>query len=104
MMFGAGIFAIVILVGGLRSYIRWTEIQYFGEIIEIKDGDFLIKTGEDGEKLILTNQHTDIRRGRLLEEKLQIGDYVIVVGSVNQDGFVEARVIRVVNPPRGISL
>lgn len=104
-MLGAGVFAVIILIGGLRSYLRWTEVQYFGEIIEVKDGSFLIKTGEDGERLILMNQSTNLRRGReFLEEKLQIGDYVIIVGSPNQDGSVEARVIRLVKPPRGAPL
>ena len=94
------IFAIFVALGGMRAYFHSTRMQYFGEAVEVKEGNFVIKTNEGSEVLILTNQDTDIRKGRRTwTEPLKVGDFVIVVGPTNQEGLVEARVIRIVVPP-----
>ena len=98
-----GIIILVIFttIVGMRAYFRWTSVQYFGEVIEIKDNGFVIKTAGGSTMLVVTNQNTDIRKGRKpWIEALQTGDFVIVVGSTDQGNFVEARVIRIVVPPR----
>ena len=98
-----GIFVFVILValGGARTYFKWATEQYFGKITEIKENGFVIKTDENFEKNILTNQDTEIRKGRKAwVGKLQTGDLVIVVGLTDRDGFIEADVVRVVELPR----
>lgn len=98
---GIFIFVIFTTLSGIRIYFRWTNTQYFGEIVEVQKDSFVIKTEGDSEILILTNQKTDIRRGgRIWMEQLQAGNFVIVVGSTNQEGFIEARVIRIMAPPR----
>jgi hypothetical protein len=96
------LFAVILLIIGILSFHRWSSTQYFGEITGISSGGFVIKTGAEGDKLIKTNQATIIRKGRgFIDEKLAVGDFVIVVGSLIPDGSLEARVIRVVKPPPG---
>ena len=95
------LFAALAVIGGVRTYFHWTNTQYFGEVVEIQETRFVIKTGDDSRILIGTGKNTEIRKGKKIwTEKLHMGDYVIVVGSPNQEGFIEAQVIRIVAPPR----
>lgn len=94
------VFAVLVIAGGIRVYYHWASVQYFGKIIEIKNGDFLIQTDEGVKKIILTTKGTIIRKGRYpITGKLQLGNYVIVVGAPNEKGFIEAKVIRVIEVP-----
>lgn len=97
-----GVLALAVLTtfGGARVYRNWADVQYFGKIIEIKNGNFLIKADEGGEKVILMDQYTAIRRGRRpVKEGLQVGSYIIVVGDPNPEGFIKAKVIRILDAP-----
>jgi len=97
---GVFIFSILATVGGMRTYFYLTSTQYFGEIIEINNGNLLLKIDGDVKKILLVNKDTIIRKGRsTLKEELQVGSYIVVVGRVNQEGSVEARVIRVLDAP-----
>lgn len=77
----------------------------FGEIIEITDSPtdtgqigFVIKDRGDVEKIIITTEDTATRKGReVLEDGLKVGDNVVVIGSPNEEGQIEAKLIRVFN-------
>ena len=44
------LFIVLISVIGMRTYLRWAGVHYFGGIVEIKESGFAIKTGGDGAK------------------------------------------------------
>ena len=71
----------------------------FGEIIKINDPDFVIKGQNDVEKVIITTEDTSIKRGMktIKKEELKVGDRVVVIGSPNEQGQIEAKLIRVFN-------
>jgi len=68
----------------------------FGEIIEMKDNGFVIKDRENAEKVIVTNENTTITKGReKIKDGLKVGDRVVIIGSPNEEGQIEAKFIRV---------
>lgn len=70
----------------------------FGEIIELKDYGFVIKGRGDIEKVIIISEETIVRRGRETEKDgLRMGEHVTIIGSFNEEGQIEARLIRVFN-------
>lgn len=101
---GIALFAVLIIFAGMRVYYHWASVQYFGKIVEIKNGGFLMQTDDEGKKLITTSPDTIIRKGRRSAVGiLQTNDYVIVVGAPGENGVIKAEMIRVVNimsPPR----
>jgi hypothetical protein len=67
----------------------------FGEIIELGDSSFVIKGRGDIEKIIIISEETIVRRGRKTEKDgLKIGDLVTIIGSFNEEGQIEAKLIR----------
>src|SRR3989344_478598 len=97
---GVFLFAILVALGGLRAWRAWTTIQYSGEIVEVKNGGFLVKNDKGAEKLISTDKETLIRKGRNpAEEDPQVGDYVIAVGSAGEKDSIKADVIRILDAP-----
>lgn len=88
--------------GDWRTFPRGGFIEAhgnFGEIIETKENEFLIKGKEDVEKVILITDKTIIQKGReeVEKENLKIGDWVVVIGSPNKEGKIEAKLIRIFN-------
>lgn len=85
--------------GNWRSFPRGDLIEghgAFGEIIELKDDSFVIKGRNDIEKLIVVTERTIIKKGQEnAKGELQIGDRVVVIGSPNDEGQIEAKLIRV---------
>lgn len=70
----------------------------FGEIIEIRDDGFIIKDRGDIEKVVIITKDTIIKKGmKNTEDNLEVGDHVVVIGSPNEEGQVEAKLIRVFN-------
>jgi hypothetical protein len=78
----------------------------FGEIIEMKDNGFVIKGQENVEKVIIVNQGTSIIKGRepisakggaasAGKDGLKVGDRLVVIGSPNEEGQIEAKFIRI---------
>lgn len=68
----------------------------FGEIIEIKDNSIIIRGQENIEKLVAINQNTAIVKGReIVKDGVKVGDNVVVIGSPNEDGQIEAKLIRI---------
>ncbi len=68
----------------------------FGEIIKINDSDFVIKGQGDIEKVIIITEDTVIKKGMatIKKEELKIGNRVVVIGSPNEEGQIEAKLIR----------
>lgn len=85
-------------VGDWRSFSRSDFIEghgAFGEIIELSDSGFVIKGRGDIEKIIITSEETVIKMGReTVEDRLQVGDRVVIIGSPNEEGQIEAKLIR----------
>ncbi len=72
----------------------------FGEIIEMKDNGFVIKGQGDAEKVVIVNENTIIQNGReTVKDGLKVGDNVVVIGSPNDQGQIEARLIRIMLQP-----
>ena len=68
----------------------------FGEVIELNDSGFVIKGREDVEKIIITSEETTITKGReTIKDGLKVGDRVVIIGAPNNEGQIEARLIRV---------
>ena len=69
----------------------------FGEIIKINDADFVVKGRGDVEKVVLVTGKTIIEEGRKMVKinELKIGDNVVIIGSPNEQGQIEAKLIRV---------
>ena len=80
----------------------------FGEIIELKDNGFVVKGRGDIEKIIIITEDTIIKEGmKTVKDNLKVGDRVVIIGSPNEEGQIEAELIRVFNEeetPRGPSI
>ncbi len=80
----------------------------FGEIIELNSsadsgqGSFVIKGRGDVEKIIATTPETIIKNGtETAQDNLKIGDRVVIIGSPNSEGQIEAKFIRIFNDDEG---
>jgi len=71
----------------------------FGKIIQLNDSDFVMKGGNDVEKVIVITKDTTITKGRntIKKEELKVGDQVVIIGSPNEQGQIEAKLVRVFN-------
>jgi len=68
----------------------------FGEIIELNDAGFVVKGRGDIEKLVVTTDDTIVKKGReTVEDGFKVGDSVTIIGSPNEEGQIEAKLIRV---------
>ena len=69
----------------------------FGEIIKIEGNTLIIKGRGDVEKIVLVTEKTIIQSGRkdikILD--LKVDDQVVIIGSPNEEGQIEAKLIRV---------
>ncbi len=76
----------------------------FGEIIKIDSSDFVVKGRDDVEKIIIITEDTVIEIGRKTTKKdeLRVGDYIVVIGSPNEEGQIEAKLIRVLPNPQSL--
>lgn len=68
----------------------------FGQIIKIDDSTIVIKGESDVEKVIITTDKTKIqsRRETVKASDLKIDDRIVVIGSPNEQGQIEAKLIR----------
>lgn len=69
----------------------------FGEIIQIDETGLVVKGRGEVEKLIIATQDITIQKGRetLKKEELKVGDRVVIIGSPNEEGQIEAKLIRI---------
>ena len=97
-------------LGDWRGFPRGDFIEShgtFGEIIKISaeggsasggnDSDLIIKGRSDVEKIILISEETTVEKGRdtIKKEELKVGDRVVIIGSPNDEGQIEAKLIRI---------
>jgi len=75
----------------------------FGQILELRDNGFVIKSGGEVEKVILFSDETIIEKGRQNAEKdeLKVGSQVVIIGSPDEQGQIEARLIRIFDGESG---
>lgn len=66
-----------------------------GEIIEVSDNSFVVKGRANVEKIVVLDEGTIINKGRELAEGLEVGEFVVVIGSPNEEGQIKARLIRI---------
>jgi len=74
----------------------------FGKIIKINGEDFVIEGKGNVERIIKVSENTIIRsftnmNASLKLSDLKIGDYVMIIGSANEQGQIDAQFIRVLN-------
>lgn len=68
----------------------------FGEIIELNDSGFVVKGRGDIEKVVVTTGDTVVKKGReTAEDGFKVGDRVTIIGSPNEEGQIEAKLIRI---------
>src|SRR3989344_3922440 len=87
-------------LGDLRSFPQGDFINghgVFGSIIKIDGSTIIAKDKDDVEKTILVSDSTIIRKGR---EKVKLPDLkvdedIVIIGSPNEEGQIEAKLIRV---------
>lgn len=69
----------------------------FGSIIKIDGSTLVIKGKDDVEKTVLVSDKTEInnRRETVRPSDLKVDDQVVIIGSPNEQGQIEAKLIRV---------
>lgn len=72
-----------------------------GEIIKINEKNFVIKDRGNTEKIILVNGNTTINRLKetIKITDLKVGDFAVVIGTPNDSGQIEAKLIRIMPTP-----
>lgn len=72
-----------------------------GKVIKISLPALIVEGPDNIEKQIILTDDTLIRRFKeaVLPADLKVGDYVVVIGSPNKNGQVEAGLIRLLPPP-----
>ena len=72
-----------------------------GKIIKIDLPTLIIEDRDNVEKIIIIKDDTAVRRFResVKSSDLKTDDYVVVIGTPNDSGQIEARLIRIVPPP-----
>jgi hypothetical protein len=72
----------------------------FGEIIKIEGNNLVVKGRENIEKIVLVNEKTVIKSGfkDIKISDLKVGDMIVIIGSPNEQGQIEAKLIRVFPP------
>jgi hypothetical protein len=72
----------------------------FGEIIKIEGSNLVVKGRGNVEKVIVVTEKTVIKSGKkdIKFSDLKIGDIIVIIGSPNDKGQIEAKLIRVFPP------
>ncbi|HPS21233.1 MAG TPA: hypothetical protein PLO44_00255 [Candidatus Paceibacterota bacterium] len=67
-----------------------------GKIIKITDANIIVQDRENIEKVVLIKENTQIQKGReqIKIADLKIDDFVVVIGSPNDQGQIEAKFVR----------
>jgi len=73
----------------------------FGEIIKIDENSLVVGGKENMENIIIINKDTTIQRFRddIKLTDLKLGEFVVIIGSPNDSGQIEAKLIRIMPPP-----
>ena len=69
----------------------------FGEILSIDGAKFVVRGRDNMEKIISTDDKTVLQRGRdtVRLQDLRVGDFIVTIGSPNNEGQIEAKFIRI---------
>lgn len=92
-------------MGGLRTMPPNSEFiegyGTFGQIIKIDGSSLVIRGRNDVEKIILIKDDTVIKRGgeTIKPADLKVDEYIMVIGEPNNDGWIEAKLIRILGLP-----
>jgi len=72
-----------------------------GKVIKTSSSTLIVEGPDNIEKQVFLTDSTLFRRFKesILVEDIKVGDYVIVIGSPNKNGQVEAGLIRLIPPP-----
>ena len=74
----------------------------FGQIIKIDGNSLTIKDNRDNtEKIIIAGDETTVtyQKENIKLSGLKVGDNVVVIGEPNENGQINARLIRIMPPP-----
>lgn len=71
----------------------------FGSVIKIDGNTVIVKGQDDIERIILVSGTTVIKKGRetIKISDLKVDDSIVIIGSPNEEGQIEAKLIRVFN-------
>ena len=83
------------MLGGVQQFVFAEGFAGLAELVLERFG-----LGRDAEKTIIVNGKTVIRKFRdaLKSADLKVNDSVVVVGDPNEEGQIEAKLIRVFDP------
>ncbi len=73
-----------------------------GEIVSIALPLIVVAGPDNLEKTLIINEDTEIRefRDTITKDKLEVGNFVIVLGTPNDSGQIEAKLIRLAPAPK----
>lgn len=71
----------------------------FGEIIEIDEWELVVQDRDNIERIVVIDEDTVIqkRKNQIKKENLKISNCIVVIGSSNEQGKIEAKIVRVFN-------
>jgi RNase P/RNase MRP subunit p29 len=72
----------------------------FGEVIKTENNTLIIKGRDAMEKIVVLNEETVIKsmRETIGTEEIKINDQVIIIGEPNDQGQIEAKLVRIMPP------
>lgn len=73
----------------------------FGQILEIKDSELVVRGKDNVEKIIVVGEDIEIRRfeDTIKLSDLKVDDPIVIIGEPNDSGQIEAKFIRVMPTP-----
>ena|SRR3990167_841908 len=96
-------------LGDLKNFPQGDFINghgIFGSIIKIDGNTIVAKAKDDVEKTVLVSDSTIIQKGRerVKLPDLKVDEDIVIIGSPNEEGQIEAKLIRVFDgsDPRGL--
>lgn len=72
-----------------------------GKILKVEAGQFIVEDKDGTEKIVLLTEQTKIQKNTttIMSTELRADDFVVVIGSPNSAGQIEAKLIRVIPSP-----
>ncbi len=72
-----------------------------GKIIKIEAPKIIVQDNDHTEKIVLIQSNTEIERGRfeIKVEDLKVDDFIVVLGTPDDTGVIDAKLIRVIPSP-----
>jgi hypothetical protein len=72
-----------------------------GKVVKVELPTLIVEDRDNIEKVVLITDNTQIRqvRGQGAKEDLKVDSYIVVIGSPNTEGQIEAKLIRILPSP-----